>query len=313
MYRIARLGYRPHDRRYIMFIGMDVSKNTVDVASACGSLRLQGVNPLQAAKALTGKGIRLVVLEATGGYERPAVEALQAEGIAVAIVNPRQARDFAKALGKRAKTDAVDAAVLAQYAQAFTPAASPALAAEMRRLQALVARRRQIQKTLTQEKNRYHQAHDTAVRSSLHSVMAALQSSLKDISAAIRKLLKEHWKRTQDLLLAVKGIGPVTVATLIAELPELGTVGRKQIAALAGVAPYTQQSGQWKGKSVCLGGRKSVRTALYMAALSAARADMTLKAFHKKLIEKGKPQKVALNAVMRKLLVTLNAKMRESL
>jgi transposase len=296
-----------------MFIGIDVSKNSVDVASACGSLRLQGVNPLKAARALTNKGVELVVLEATGGYERPVVEALQAENIPVAVVNPRQVRDFAKALGKRTKTDTVDAAVLARYAQTFTPAPRPRQTPEMQQLQALVVRRRQLQGLLTQEKNRRHQTRDEAVRASLQVIIKALQASLKSIAKATEDLMYAHFRHTQTTLYNVKGIGPVTAATLVAELPELGRIGRKQIAAIAGVAPFTQQSGEWKGKSVCLGGRKTVRSALYMAVLSAVRFDARLKMFHQSLIAKGKPQKVALNASMRRMLVILNAVVRDSL
>jgi transposase len=296
-----------------MFIGMDISKNSVDAVSSCGTFKLQGVNPLEAAAALAGKAVQLVVLEATGGYERCAVEALQAKNIPVAVVNPRQARDFAKALGKRAKTDAVDAAVLAQFAKVFTPKATNPVAAHMKQLQALVARRRQLNHLLTQEKNRFHQAADDVIKTSLREVMNTLQEALKSMNAAIHHLLKAHWKDTQELLLKVKGVGPITAATLIAELPELGIVGRKQISALAGVAPFTQQSGLWKGKSVCTGGRKNVRTALYMAALAAVRHDDTLEAFYTKLVEAGKPKKLALNAVMRRMLVILNAKMRDGM
>lgn len=296
-----------------MFIGIDVSKNSIDVVSLCGSVRLQGVNPLKAARALTGKGVQLVVLEGTGGYERPAVEALQAAGIPVAIVNARRVRDFAKALGKRAKTDIVDAFVLAQYAKTFTPAPATPLSPEVRQLQALVIRRRQLQGLLTQEKNRRHQMRDEAVRASIQAVIKALQNTLEVVTAAIADQLNTHWRQTHDLLRTVKGIGTITAATLIAELPELGHIGRKQIAAIAGVAPFTQQSGQWKGKAVCLGGRKTVRSTLYMAVLSAVRFDARLKVFYQDLIARGKPQKVALNACMRRTLVILNAVVRDSI
>jgi transposase len=300
--------------RYSMFIGIDVSKTKVDVASACGKLELQGVNPLLAATALDRHPVQLVVVEATGGYERPVVEALQARDIPVAIVNPRQARDFAKALGKLAKTDRIDALVLAQFADKCRPRASAPLNIQMKRLQDLVARRRQLQQVLTAEKNRRHQAIDAGVLASVQEVIKALNKSLKEVTAAIMLLLKHYagWRNKQLLLQSIKGIGPVTAATLIAELPELGRVGRKQIASLAGLAPHDRQSGQWKGKAFCYGGRKSVRTALYMATLTAVRRYAPLKAFYQKLVKAGKPKKVALTAAMRRLLVILNAMARDA-
>jgi len=300
--------------RYNMFIGIDVSKNKVDVGSACGKLELQGVNPLQAAEALEQYPVQLVVVEATGGYERPVVEALQAKDIPVAIVNPRQARDFAKALGKLAKTDRIDALVLAQFAEKCRPRASVPVSIQMKRLQDLVARRRQLQQALTAEKNRRHQAIDAGVLASVQEVIKALDKSLKEVTSAITLLLRRYtrWRNKQLLLQSIKGIGPVTAATLIAELPELGRVGRKQIASLAGLAPRDRQSGQWRGKSFCSGGRKSVRTALYMATLTAVRHYAPLKAFYQKLVKAGKPPKVALTAAMRRLLVILNAMARDA-
>ena len=296
-----------------MFIGIDASKNKVDIASACKTIKMQGVNPLRAAEILCEFSVRLVVIEATGGYERPVVEALQARNIPVAVINPRQARDFAKALGRMAKTDAVDAAVLAQFAEKLRPHAEAPVTPHMRQLQALVARRRQVQQTLTQEKNRCHQATDQAVKDSLQIVMDALAATLKDVTVAIQRLLRRHWLDAHTVLQKAKGVGIVTAATLIAELPELGCVGRKQIAELAGVAPFDRQSGKWRGKSFCSGGRKSVRTALYMATLTAVRHDETLKNFYQKLVQAGKPKKLALNAAMRKLLTILNAMTRDSL
>jgi transposase len=298
-----------------MFIGIDVSKNSVDVASSCGTLKLQGVNPLRAAEILCKNDTQLVVVEATGGYERPIVEALQAKNIPVAIVNPRQARGFAKAMGRFAKTDGIDALVLAQFAEKARPQAAQPVTLQMKQLQALVARRRQLQQLLTQEKNRRHQAVDTGVKSSLKVVIDALQKTLKQITASILQMLRQNpeWQKTQALLGQIKGVGLITAATLIAELPELGRIGRKQIAALAGVAPFDRQSGKWRGKSFCQGGRKSVRTALYMAALTAVRFNDPLKAFYANLVNAGKPKKLALNAAMRRLLTILNAITRDSM
>jgi transposase len=298
-----------------MFIGIDVSKKSVDIASACETIKLQGVNPLRAAELLCKNSVQLVVVEATGGYERSVVEALQAKDIPVAIVNPRQARDFAKALGYLAKTDRIDAYVLAQFAEKIRPQAARPAAQQLKQLQALVARRRQLQQLLTQEKNRRHQAVDADVKSSLQAVIDALQRALKQITVSILQMLRQNpeWQKTQALLGQVKGVGLVTAATLIAELPELGRVGRKQIAALVGVAPFDRQSGQWRGKSFCQGGRKSVRTALYMAALTAVRHNDPLKAFYATLIKAGKPKKLALTAAMRRLLIILNAITRDSM
>jgi transposase len=298
-----------------MFIGIDVSKNSVDVASACETIKLQGVNPLRVAEVLREYAVELVVVEATGGYERPVVESLQDAGVPVAIINPRQGRDFARALGRVAKTDRIDAFVLAQFAKLCRPAAAAPVIAELKRLQALVAHRRQLQQTLTAEKNRLHQAVEPEVRASLKKVADVLQKTLKETTAVITGLLRqnEDWKKRLAVLQSVKGVGPVTAATLIAEMPELGRIGRKQVAALAGVAPFDRQSGKWKGKSFCSGGRKSVRTALYMATLTAVRRHEPLKIFYQKLVLTGKPKKLALNAAMRRLLVILNAMARDSL
>jgi transposase len=296
-----------------MFVGIDVSKNSVDIASACETIKLQGVNPLCAAELLCKNSVQLVVVEATGGYERSVVETLQAKDIQVAIVNPRQARDFAKALGHLAKTDRIDAFVLAQFAEKVRPQAAQPAPLQMKQLQALVARRRQLQQLLTQEKNRRHQAVDAEIKSSLQAVIAALQKALKQITVSILQMLRQNpeWQKMQALLGQVKGVGLVTAATLIAELPELGRIGRKQIAALVGVAPFDRQSGKWRGKSFCQGGRKSVRTALYMAALTAVRHNAPLKAFYANLVKAGKPKKLALNAAMRRLLTILNAITRD--
>jgi transposase len=295
-----------------MFIGIDVSKNSVDVASACETLKVQGVNPLRAAEVLRGYAVELVVVEATGGYETPVVEALQAERIPVAVINPRQGRDFAKALGRIAKTDRIDAVVLAQFAATVRPLASTPATAALKRLQALVVHRRQLQQTLTAEKNRYYQALEADVKADLKMVMNVLEKALRQTTKTIALLLQEHaaWRRKLAIMRTIKGVGPVTAATLIAEMPELGHIGRKQVAALAGVAPFDRQSGQWRGKSFCSGGRKSVRTALYMAALTAVRRHEPLKTFYQKLVTAGKPKKLALNAAMRRLLVILNAMVR---
>jgi transposase len=291
-----------------MFIGIDISKNTVDVASHCGTICLGGVNPAKAAEALSGHAITLVVMEATGGYERPMEQALRSLNIPVAIVNPRQARDFARALGRRAKTDRIDAAILARFAALLTPKTTEEKSDETAQLQAIVSRRQQVNTMLTQEKNRLRQTNDPIVRETLETLIAALKDTLKTLTRHLEHLTRDN-PLAQNLQ-TVKGVGAIFAASLLAFLPEIGTLDRKAIAALAGVAPFTRQSGQWTGKAFCQGGRKQVRNPLYMAALVATRYNPEIKTFYEKLRKNGKPAKLALTACMRKLLVHLNARAR---
>jgi transposase len=287
-----------------MFIGIDVSKNVVDVASFCGLIKLHKVTPQEAAAHLATHHITRAVVEATGGYERPVVAALRQKAIAVSIINPRKTHHFAQALGVNAKTDPVDARMLAHFAATMTPPETPAKNTDQLRLQALVTRRVQINGLITAENNRLKQSTDPFIIQSVQGVIAVLDQALVDLTAKIKDLIKH--RPLAKKLKNVKGVGDICVASLMAFLPELGTLNRKQIAALAGVAPFTRQSGQWKGKAFCSGGRANVRTPLYMSALVAIRYNPEIKAFYTRLRAAGKPAKVALVACMHKLLLHLN-------
>ena len=297
-------------------VGIDVSKDRLDVAVLPeGSTLVAGRD---------GKGLAelceqlrvlepmLVAIEATGGFESVAA-ALASAGLPVVVVNPAQVRHFAKAIGQRAKTDPIDAAVIARFAQATKPQVR-ALPDEATRLLAdLVARRRQIVDMMAAERQRRGRTTVRRLLRSIDRLLAALQKELSEIDAEIDASVRGSpvWRETEDLLASVPGVGPVTARTLIAEMPELGTLGRRQIAALAGLAPFVRQSGQWKGKSMVAGGRKTVRTALFMAALVAGRYNPVLKAFRQRLVAAGKPKIVAAIAVARKLLTILNAILRD--
>ena len=248
----------------------------------------------------------------TGGFETVVAASLHAAGLPVVVVNPAQVRAFAQALGKRAKTDPIDAAVIAHFAEATKPEVRPLPDAETERLADLVARRRQIIGMIAAERQRDKRA-TKRMRQSIARLVAALNAELavldQDITDAVRG--SPAWREKEDLLASVPGVGPVIARTLIAELPELGGLDRRQVAALAGLAPFTRQSGQWRGKSFIGGGRATVRTALFQGALSAFRWNPTLKQFHQRLIAAGKPKMVALIAVARKLLTILNAILRD--
>jgi transposase len=288
----------------IMFIGIDVSKNVVDVASSCGTVKLHKVSPEEAAAHLAKHTVTRVVLEATGGYERPVVAALRAKSISVSIINPCKTHHFAQALGVNAKTDPVDAQILARFAATLMPLETPAKDTDQVRLQALVMRRTQLTGLITAENNRLHQSTDPMIIDSIQAVLDVLKKALADVTATIKDKIKHNPLATK--LKEVKGVGCICIASLMAFLPELGVLNRKQIAALAGVAPFTRQSGQWKGKAFCSGGRAPVRTPLYMSALVAIRYNTEIKEFYTRLRTSGKPAKVALVACMHKLLIYLN-------
>jgi transposase len=255
-----------------------------------------------------------VVLEASGGYERNVLTALQAAGLPVARVNPRQVRDFGKASGILAKTDRLDAALLARYAQAIMPAPTVRAGDGTERLRALVQRRRQLLQIRAAEACRKAQAVFPDLRVRIEAFIATLNEEIKLINQQLTRILAEHKEFTNRarLLRSTPGIGPVVAATLLAELPELGTLTKKQIAALVGVAPFACESGQWRGRRHCTGGRKSVRDALFMATLSAAtRTSSPFQEFYNRLRDAGKAHKCALIAVMRKQVVALNAVLRD--
>lgn len=297
------------------FVGIDVSKEWVDVQVLAGP-RERFINDRSGHERLiawlAGRRIGGVVLEATGGYERWLVAALSTAGLPTAVVNPRQVRDFAKALGRLAKTDAVDADVLAHFAQAVRPAPRPLPDEQALRLRELLARRRQLVEMRVMESNRLEHAQSRRVRSDLLSSLEFIDKRLKRLDDEIDDELRRSptWCEKVDLLTGVPGIGPQAARTLIVELPELGACSRREGAALVGVAPRNRDSGKLRGRRTIGGGRGSVRTVLYMAALSATRCNPVIRAFYRKLRDAGKPAKVALVACIRKLLTILNAMLR---
>jgi transposase len=300
-----------------IFVGIDVSKDRLDVH----------VCPRGEAFAVSrdGKGLeelidrlrilapQLIAIEATGGFETIAAAALASAGLPLAIVNPAQVRHFAQAVGKRAKTDPIDAAVIARFAEAVKPEARPLPDAQARLLGELVARRRQIVEMTVAERQREQRTAIARVRKSILRHIKMLEKELAEIDNDVGTLVRGSpaWRDKEDLLVTFPGIGNTLARTLLAELPELGSLTRREIACLAGVAPFTRQSGRWKGKSMIAGGRAPVRTALYMAALSAITCNPPLKRFYQRLLSAGKPKMLALIAVARKILITLNAMLRQ--
>lgn len=301
-----------------LFVGIDVSKGSLDVAwrpATRPGRRFENTPAGIAAltELLARQKPALVVLEATGGYQRAAAAQLLAAGLPLAVVNPRQVRDFARATGKLAKTDALDALAIARFAEAVRPEPRPLPDAQAQALAELVDRRRQLVQMRTAEGNRLAQARAPKVRSSLEAVLAELEAQLADVDAELGALIEASpaWRAKADLLKSVPGIGDTTARALIAQLPELGAASRQAIAALAGVAPLNRDSGRWRGPRRIGGGRAAVRTALYMAALTASRHNPVIAACYRRLRGAGKRAKVALVACMRKLLVILNAMLRE--
>ena len=251
----------------------------------------------------------IVLLEASGGLELPLVAALATEELPVVVVNPRQVRDFARATGKLAKTDALDAAALAHFAEAVRPTVRPLRDAETQVLNSLVARRHQVMTMLVSEKNRLSAATTVAVRPRIEAHIAWLERELDDLEKSLRKTLRQSplWREKDDLLRTVPGVGEQLSLTLLAYLPELGTLDRRQIAALVGVAPFNRDSGTLRGKRTVWGGRARVRAVLYMGALVATRHNPVIRDFYRRLLAAGKPKKLALTACMRKLLIVLNS------
>lgn len=300
-----------------IFIGIDVSKDNLEVF----------VKPLgqRPAFAQTEDGLllmidfvqsfspRLVVLEATGGLERAAVGALGAKGLPVVVINPRQIRDFAKAKGILAKTDKLDAEVIAEFAEAIRPEIRPLKPQETQELEALVTRRRQVVQMITAEKERL----PTAVRAAKKDIEAHIQwlekrrdKLNKDLERKIQNT--PLWRAKDEILQSPKGVGPVLSHMLLAKMPELGTLNRKQAGKLVGVAPLNRDSGKFRGKRKVWGGRAEIRSVLYMATMSAIRSNPVIRVFYQRLIEAGKPHKVAVTACMRKLLTILNAMVKNN-
>jgi transposase len=296
-----------------VFVGIDVSKHSFAVAvlpseqSASFSYDETGLRQLL--DWLGPHGVCFVVLEATGGLERRVAGELIDAGHQVAIANPRQVRDFARGTGKIAKTDPIDAFVLARFAQQVQPRIAEKASEKQGELAALVIRRRQLQTATVAESNRRETARTSEARKSVEKHLQWLRKEVARIDAAIARLIAsdETWRGQAERLKSVPGIGPATRATLVAELPELGRLNRREISALVGLAPYNHDSGKLRGKRSIWGGRVSVRSALYMAALTARRCNPVIRAFADRLQQAGKPFKVILTACMRKLLIILNA------
>ena len=299
-----------------LWIGIDVAKAWLDVASAGAEAVRRVANDADGiaalVAALSARVPQLVVLEATGGYERAVTAALAVAGIPVAVVNPRQVRDFAKATGQLAKTDALDARVLARFAQHIHPPVRPLPDAVAQDLAALMARRRQLLEMRVAEQNR-RPTLAPRLRPALDAHVVWLNQQIADLDAELDRTLRDSpvWREKEALLRSIPGIGPVVARTLLGELPELGSLDRGEAAALAGVAPLNQDSGRRQGARRTWGGRGSVRAALYMAAVVAARCNPAIRALYTRLREAGKPTKVALVASMRKLLIIANAILRD--
>jgi transposase len=298
------------------FVGIDVSSQTLEVASTGDDKTWQAGNDSSGIEQLVGQlkalGPELVVLEATGGYEFEAACAIQAAGLAVAVVNPRTARDFARSMGALAKTDALDARMLAVFARVLHQHPQrerfikPLADAELHRLQALVLRRRQVVQMLTSERQRMRLSH-AAARPSIERVIEFLKRELADSDTDIAAHVQHHHAELARALTSVPGVGTACASVLLAELPELGKLDRRRIAALVGVAPLNRDSGQMRGQRTIWGGRADVRRTLYMATLVGVRHNPILRTYYERLLSAGKRKKVALVAAMRKLLTMLNA------
>lgn len=293
-------------------VGIDVSKSVLDVSAYPSGKTWQveysapGITAL--VEELAALGPAVVVVEATGGLEISLTAALGVAGLPVAVVNPRQVRDFARATGRLAKTDKLDAQVLAQFGAMVQPPARPLPDAQHRELQAMVTRRQQLIRMLTAEKNRLRRT-TPRVRHQIEVHVLWLREQLREVDRDLEHFLRTSplWQEDAKVLRSAPGVGPIVTATLIARLPELGSLNCKQVAALVGVAPFNRDSGTLRGKRTVWGGRGALRTALYMATLVATRHNPVLRAFYQRLCDAGKPKKVALTACMRKLLIILNS------
>jgi transposase len=298
------------------FVGIDVSKDRLDVHVRPSGLIFAAARDGQGLEQLTTQ-IRdlapaLIVLEATGGFEITVAAALASAGLPLAVVNPRQIRDFARATGRLAKTDALDAQIIALFAERIRPEPRPIADADSQALAELTARRRQVVEMIGMETNRVRQARTPRVQRTIKATLKTLEAQLAELDREINDTVRGSpiWRAADDLLTSVPGVGDVTSHTLIADLPELGKLDRRRIAALVGVAPVNRDSGQMRGRRAIAGGRTDVRNALYMATLSATRWNPVISEHYKSLVERGRPKKVALIACMRRLLGILNAIIR---
>jgi len=299
-----------------MYIGIDVSKDRLDVcrrpSGTAFAVARDGEGVAALIERLQGARPELIVLEATGGFEQVVAAGLAGAGLPVVVVNPRQIRDFARSMGRLAKTDRIDAEVIALFAERVRPEVRPVPDAAARELDELVTRRRQVIEMMVAEGNRARRLASRRLKKRIDRHLEVLQKELTEIERELDDTIRRSpiWRETEDLLKSVPGIGNATARTLLAELPELGTLDRRQIAALAGVAPFNRDSGTFRGRRMIGGGRAGVRATLYMAALVASRHNPVIAAFYQRLLAAGKPKKTALVACMRKLLTILNAIIR---
>ena len=299
-----------------MFIGIDVSKLRLDVSvrpsGEAFSVDNDAKGHARLVERLSPLGLTLIVLEATGGYQAAVVAELAAANLPVAVVNPRQVRDFAKATGEHAKTDAIDAAVLARFAEAIRPEPRPIPDELTLELQAMVTRRRQLIDMRTAEMNRLETCRVEPVRRNIQKMINMLTKQIDKVDDDIDKTIRRSpaWRDREDLLSSVPGVGPTTARTMLTQLPELGCLNRREIAALVGVAPFNNDSGKRRGQRSIRGGRTEVRAVLYMATVSAVRCNETIRSVYRRLLGAGKKPKVALIACLRKLLTILNSMMR---
>lgn len=299
-----------------IFVGIDVSKTSLDIAIHEVQDVSQQNNDDEGIAAIVASMIErvptLIVLEASGGWEIKLVAALAEAKLPVVVVNPTRVRNFAKAAGQYAKTDKLDARLLARFAATMRPQVRPLKTQEQALLSSIISRRQQLVRMLTMEKNRRVSTHAT-MRDQLENHIQWLATEIAQLNDQMRDLILAWplWQANEKILASVPGVGPVTTLTLLADLPELGTLNRQCIAALVGIAPINKDSGRLKGKRRIFGGRASVRSVLYMAALSASKSNPVIRDFYQRLLAKGKPKKVALTACMRKLLTILNAMIRD--
>ena len=300
-----------------VFIGIDVAKDRLDVhirpSGEAFAVARDGEGLAALVDRLRAVAPRLIVSEATGGFEQVVAGALGAAGLPIVVVNPRQIRDFARALGRLAKTDRIDAETIALFAERVQPELRPLPDAAARLLGELVARRRQVIEMIVAEGNRARLLESRRLKKRIERHRSALRDELSKIDSEIDDTIRGTpiWRENEDLLKSVPGVGNTLARTLLAELPELGSLGRKQIAALVGVAPFNRDSGTLRGKRTVWGGRAPIRASLYMAALVASRFNPVIARFYRRLLAAGKPKKLALTACMRKLLIILNAIIRD--
>ena len=301
------------DGANLLGVGIDVAKATLEVHLLSTGQNHSLPNDSQGHQALRKQlpdpAGCLIVLEATGGFERKLVAFLIDAGYRVAVINPKRARDFARAMGLAAKTDRIDAKVLALFAEKFQPAPVEKTPEKQAEIQQLVARRRQLIDLRTQESNRLDITTAKTAKASIRAILKTLERQINTLESAIQDLVQsdDEWRRKGELVRSIKGLGKVTATTLVADVPELGKLNRQQISSLIGLAPFNRDSGKLKGKRSIGGGRKPVRSVLYMAALAARRTNPVIRAFAQRLKQRGKPFKVILTACMRKLLVIVNA------